>query len=212
MRRLLFTLSLLTLIGLAAVWVGRHPGSAIFVWQGYEVQAPIALVLLGLFTVLLAAIQFAFALRWLINWPERYRQTRQARLQKDTTDAVAVGLMALSDGRADEARQAALKARRALPDAGLSLMLAAQAARWRGRAARSCLLRQFDRPSRAIGLHQAGSWGRVAARRAGPKDHWPYRGMWFHPRRRWSGKRCLAAQYPPLDQGAGLCRSRSRMA
>ena len=132
MRRLLFTLSLLTLIGLAAVWVGRHPGSAIFVWQGYEVQAPIALVLLGLFIVLLAAIQFAFALRWLINWPERYRQTRQARLQKETTDAVAVGLMALSDGRADEARQAALKARRALPDAGLSLMLAAQAARLNG--------------------------------------------------------------------------------
>ena len=132
MRRLLLTLGLLTLIGLVAVWVGRHPGSAVFVWQGYEVQAPIALVLAVLAVLIVASVQTVLILRWLLGWPDRYRQNRRARLQKETTDAVAVGMMALSDGRADEAGRAALIARRALPDAGLSLMLSAQAARLNG--------------------------------------------------------------------------------
>ncbi|MGC6512295.1 MAG: heme biosynthesis protein HemY [Parvibaculales bacterium] len=151
MRRLLLTLGLLTLVGLAAVWVGRRPGSATFVWQGYEVQAPIALFFLGFVLVLFITVQVVLGLRWLMAWPQRHQRNKRNRLQKDTTDAVAVGLMALSDGRADEAARAAVKARRALPEAGLSLMLSAQAARLNGDYAEeeSYYRRMLDAPAYA---------------------------------------------------------------
>ena len=176
MRRLLLTLGLLTLVGLAAVWVGRHPGSATFVWQGYEVQAPIALFLLALVVMMFAAVQFTLMLRWLVSWPDRHRQARRARLQKETTDAVAVGLMALSDGRAHEAGQAALKARRALPDAGLSLMLSAQAARLNGDyAEEESYYRRMVDGSTGHGDKQAGIMGlrgllRLAVERGSAQD------------------------------------------
>ncbi len=129
MRRLLFRLGGMTLLGLGAIWLSQHPGTVTFLWQGYEMQVPIILFFILFALVLFFCIGLILLLRWVARWPERYKQKQQSRQQQEATQAVAAYLMALSGGREGEAQRAALKARRAMPKAGLSLMLGAQMAR-----------------------------------------------------------------------------------
>lgn len=132
MRRLLVSLIALTAIGLAAIWVRANPGSVQFIWQGYEVRISGALFLLFAFIFAISLLSLAGLFRYIRDWPKRLRARRQRQRQEEVTHAVASGMMALSDGRSGEAAQAALKARKALPNDSLSLMLSAQAARLNG--------------------------------------------------------------------------------
>lgn len=132
MRRLLGSLILLTVLGLAAIWVRANPGSVEFVWQGYEVRFSAALFLLFALVFAVALLLVAKLFRHIRDWPSRLRAKRQRQRQEEVTQAVASGMMALSDGRGGEAAQAALQARKALPNDSLSLMLSAQAARLNG--------------------------------------------------------------------------------
>lgn len=122
----------LTLIGLVAIRLAASPGAIALNWGGYDIETSLMFALfamLGVFVVL-AGLWRGFS--WLKNWPARMMQARMVRKKRDADYAVARGMLALAGGLGAQAEAEAVRARKALPDATLSLMLSAQAARLSG--------------------------------------------------------------------------------
>lgn len=132
MNKLLPRLVLLTLIGLLAIWISDHPGMLTLTWQGYEIRTPLAVGFLAVLAVLAVLLNLSKFYAWLTGWPARLKARQQARAHKRGEAALAQGLMALTDGRATEAGQAAAESLAALPDKPLPLILSAEAARLTG--------------------------------------------------------------------------------
>ena len=135
MRRPLFNILLLTLIGVIAIWLGDRPGDLVLRWPGYEVRTSVAagigITLVSLGVVLVLWRGYA----WLINWPDRVKAMRRKQKQARGEAAMAGSLMSLAEGNVAEARKAASEAQHNLPDKALPLLLAAQAARMDGNPA-----------------------------------------------------------------------------
>ena len=129
MRRPLFNIILLTLIGVVAIWLGDRPGDLVLRWPGYEMRTSVATgigVTLVIFFILLVLWR---GYAWLINWPERFKAMRRRQKKARGEEAMAGSLMSLAEGNVAEANRAALEAQNNLPDNALPLLLAAQAAR-----------------------------------------------------------------------------------
>ena len=129
MRRPLFNIILLTLIGVVAIWLGDRPGDLVLRWPGYELRTSVATgigVTLVIFFILLVLWR---SYAWLINWPERFKTMRRRQKKARGEEAMAGSLMSLAEGNVAEANRAALEAQNNLPDNALPLLLAAQAAR-----------------------------------------------------------------------------------
>lgn len=132
MRRPLFNIILLTIIGVVAIWLGDRPGDLVVRWPGYELRTSVAtgigVTLVTLFIFLVMWRGYA----WLINWPERFKDMRRKQKKARGELAMAGSLMSLAEGNVAEASKAALEAQNNLPDHALPLLLAAQAARMDG--------------------------------------------------------------------------------
>lgn len=132
MRRPLFNIILLTIIGVVAIWLGDRPGDLVLRWPGYELRTSVAtgigVTLVTLFIFLVMWRGYA----WLINWPERFKDMRRKQKKARGELAMAGSLMSLAEGNVAEASKAALEAQNNLPDHALPLLLAAQAARMDG--------------------------------------------------------------------------------
>lgn len=132
MRRPLFNIILLTIIGVVAIWLGDRPGDLVVRWPGYELRTSVAtgigVTLITLFIFLVMWRGYA----WLINWPERFKDMRRKQKKARGELAMAGSLMSLAEGNVAEASKAALEAQNNLPDHALPLLLAAQAARMDG--------------------------------------------------------------------------------
>lgn len=129
MRRPLFNIILLTLIGVVAIWLGDRPGDLVLRWPGYELRTSVATgigVTLVIFFILLVLWR---GYAWLINWPERFKAMRRRQKTARGEAAMAGSLISLAEGNVAEANRAALEAQNNLPDNALPLLLAAQAAR-----------------------------------------------------------------------------------
>ena len=129
MRRPLFNIILLTLIGVVAIWLGDRQGDLVLRWPGYELRTSVATgigVTLVIFFILLVLWR---GYAWLINWPERFKAMRRKQKKARGEAAMAGSLMSLAEGNVAEANRAALEAQNNLPDNALPLLLAAQAAR-----------------------------------------------------------------------------------
>ncbi len=77
MRRPLFNIIILTLIGVVAIWLGDRPGDLVLRWPGYELRTSVATgigVTLVIFFILLVLWR---GYAWLINWPERFKAMRR---------------------------------------------------------------------------------------------------------------------------------------
>ena len=132
MRRPLFNIILLTIIGVVAIWLGDRPGDLVVRWPGYELRTSVAtgigVTLVTLFIFLVMWRGYA----WLINWPQRFKDMRRKQKKVRGEAAMAGSLMSLAEGNVAEASKAALEAQNNLPDHALPLLLAAQAARMDG--------------------------------------------------------------------------------
>lgn len=132
MRRPLFNIIVLTLIGVLAIWLSGRPGDLVLRWPGYELRTSVAVGL-----SLLGAAIFMFLLtwrscEWLVNWPARLRTARRKQKRQRGEAALAGSMMALSEGNLAEAHRAAAEAQHNLPDHALPLLLSAQTARLSG--------------------------------------------------------------------------------
>jgi HemY protein len=127
MRRLAALIAL-ALLAVAAATLADHPGSVDIVWQGWEVDTSVG--------VLLAALAVVALVLWLCLWligaalrlPRRFRRNRHDRRRRAGELALTRSTVALAAGDGKAAQRYAGRAQSLLGPTPLALMLAAQAA------------------------------------------------------------------------------------
>jgi HemY protein len=115
-----------------AVFLADRPGRVDVVWQGWQVETSVG--------VLIAAAALAALLAWLlfsilsliITGPRRMLRGRRARRRHAGYRALAQGMVAVAAGDAQEAQRCAKRADLLLADPPLTLLLSAQAAQLDG--------------------------------------------------------------------------------
>lgn len=134
MRRIFGLLLLAALAMAAAAWLADMPGTATLEFAGWRVDTS-AGALAG------AGLLFALALvivdrlwRLVAGAPRRFAEWRRTRRTRRGHAALARGLVAIAAGEAGEAQRQARLASRALDDAPVARLLAAQAAQLSGDA------------------------------------------------------------------------------
>jgi HemY protein len=153
--RWLVALLLVTAAVAGTAFVADHPGRVEIVWQGWQVNTSVAVlvgavalvVLIGSLLVLLGA-----ALR---RMPRNLRRRRGERRRRTGEAALTRGVVALAAGQPAEAQLAARRATALLGDAPMALLVAAEAAAQQGdiAAARASYTALLDRPeSEFLGL------------------------------------------------------------
>lgn len=103
----------------------ENPGHVTLTWYGTVVDAPAALLVVG---VAVAAILAWGILRIVLGLPSFLRLRARQRRREKGYAALSRGLIALGAGDAQEASRAAIQANRRLPGDPLAIMLRAQAA------------------------------------------------------------------------------------
>ena len=132
-RTLIFAFQIGLLI-LAGWWVSQRPGSVDISWLGYDIHARIGVVLFVLLIVLIAVLALHRLILTLAALPRTWRRHREQQRREKGYGALTLGLSAVAAGDAKGAAAQAARARKMLPqDMGLSLLLAAQAARLNSR-------------------------------------------------------------------------------
>jgi HemY protein len=130
------------LLGVAAAAMGLHwladrPGVLTVDWQGYQIETSVfqALVLLVL-TIALGVVCWNVA-RHLWKSPATVGQLITRRRERRGLDAISEGMIAIGSGDRRLATQAALLARKSLPNEPLTHLLRAQTAQLQGDGATS---------------------------------------------------------------------------
>lgn len=128
MIRMTFGLFILAALAIITSWVANLPGSAQVVLGGYQLDAPVA-VLIGLVLMLVAIL---VGLLWLGHFlfgiPTRLKARKKKKNQAQGELAMATALMALARGDAGAASAATRVARQKLPQNALPRLMAAQSA------------------------------------------------------------------------------------
>ena len=131
MRRILI-LAVLAVVVIVAATVADYPGSVAIVWQGWELDTSVG-VLVAVLAILVLALWLVFSfLGKLVRLPGRFRRNRRERRRRHGEIALTRGMIALAAGDADGALRYASRAEALLARTPLTLLLAAQAAQLAG--------------------------------------------------------------------------------
>ncbi len=115
------------LAGLAAV-LANIQGEARLIIAGYQLAAPIAVLLAGAVITIIGLGAMILLVQFIIRLPARIAAARRAKRQEQGEQAMARALMALARGDGGAARLATNQARQKLPHKALPRLMAAQAA------------------------------------------------------------------------------------
>jgi HemY protein len=117
---------------LAAAWLADNPGQLVVDWQGWRIEAPVALVAVALFLLFgLFGLAWRFWL-WLERSPRAMAQNRERKRERQGYEALTKGLVAVAAGDASQARTLARQAENLLQAPPLTRLLSAQAAQLDG--------------------------------------------------------------------------------
>jgi len=152
MRRIL-ALLVIAVVVVGAVFIAGHPGHVEIVWQGWQVDTSVGVVVSAVALIVVAAsvlVLFGAALR---RVPQHMQRRRAARRRSAGEAALTAGVVALASGQPSAARLAAQRAAALLatvPSGGapMALLVAAEAATQEGdtAAARAAYRTLLDRP------------------------------------------------------------------
>jgi HemY protein len=113
-------------------WLGERPGTVSLVWQGYVVETSVfRFVILSALAVVGATLAWS-GLRVLWRAPALIGRHLNRRRERKGLDAISTGMIAIGSGDKRSAVQAAVLARKALPNEPLTHLLRAQAAQLQG--------------------------------------------------------------------------------
>lgn len=128
MRRLVPILIIAALAAAFAAWIAASPGAATLEFRGwvFETTAGAALFILLTLGVLMAVLWRSIG--WLMNLPERLRDSAARSRQTRGYDALEKALIASASGEGGEARKQAQSAGRLLDRPAISRILTARAA------------------------------------------------------------------------------------
>ena len=128
MIRITFGLLVLAALAIVTSWVANLPGHAQVVLGGYQLEAPVA-VLIGLVLALVVMLMGLIGVgQFLLTLPARLRARKAQKNQAQGELAMATALMALARGDGEAAGAATRLARQKLPQNALPRLMAAQSA------------------------------------------------------------------------------------
>jgi HemY protein len=131
MRRLLAFVVLAVLVAAAAT-IADYPGSVDIVWQGWELDTSVGVLIAALALLALALWLVFLLIGSLFRLPRRYRRNRAERRRRAGELALTRGMIALAAGDPGGAQRHAQRAEALLRGSPLTMMLAAQAAQLGG--------------------------------------------------------------------------------
>jgi HemY protein len=173
----------------AAVFLTDRPGQVDIVWQGWQIETSVSVLVAAAVLAALLVWLLISTLRLIVSGPRRVLRSRRARKRRAGYRALAQGMVAVAAGDAQEAHRLARRADVLLADPPLTLLLSAQAAQLdgdEGAAKRYFTAMLERRETEFLGvrglLNQALREGdRGAALRLAE------RAMSLRPRTRWAG-------------------------
>lgn len=133
MRRLL-AFVLLVVLAVAAATVADHPGAVDIIWQGWEIDTSVGVLVAALAVAAIALCLVFMLVAGLLRLPRRFRRNRRERLRRAGELALTRGMVALTAGDGAGAQRYAARAELLLGGTPLALMLGAQAAELGGDA------------------------------------------------------------------------------
>jgi HemY protein len=132
----------------AGVFFADHPGQVEIIWQGWQVETSVGvLVVAAALAALVAGLLYSL-IAMIIRSPWRLRRFRRERRRRAGYRALAQGMVAVAAGDPQEARRYAKRADVLLADPPLTLLLSAQAAQLDGDedAAKKFFTAMLERP------------------------------------------------------------------
>ncbi len=152
MIRGLILLVKIALIAAAGYWLAEQPGILSLEWQGWRLDAPIGVMILGL--ILLVAILYwtLLLIRSIRRAPKQFQQGRALSRREKGYKALTQGLVAVAAGDRLEAQRQSKKANNLLNDPPLTMLLSAQSAQLNGdeKAATNYFEAMLDHPQAAF--------------------------------------------------------------
>lgn len=148
MIRALLALIVVAAIIVAAVFIADRPGQVAIVWQGWELQTSVGVLVAAVaLTGLVVALLFRLA-SLIAGSPRAFLHRRRERRRRAGYRALTQGMVAVAAGDAQEAQRCARRADALLADPPLTLLLSAQAAQLEGdeTAAKKFFTAMLDRP------------------------------------------------------------------
>jgi HemY protein len=151
--RAIVALILIAAAGAGAAFFADHPGRVEIVWQGWQVDTSVGVLVGAVAVVVLTGSVLALCAAALCRWPENLRRRRAAHRRRAGEAVLTSGLVALAAGHPAEAQLAARRAGTLLAEAPSGgtptpLLLAAAAAQHQGdwAEARRAYTALLDRP------------------------------------------------------------------
>ncbi|HET6519407.1 MAG TPA: heme biosynthesis HemY N-terminal domain-containing protein [Geminicoccaceae bacterium] len=132
MTRLILFLVVVAALAIGATWLANNPGSATLQWQGWNVEMPFALLVVGVILLAVALTLLFLLLRWLFRVPRRVARSRRESRRRQGYLALSRGLVAAAAGDPAEARAYTKRVERLLDDPAATLLLGAQTAQLEG--------------------------------------------------------------------------------
>jgi HemY protein len=116
----------------AGVFFADHPGRVQIVWQGWQVETSVGVLVAAAALAAMTAGLLYSVIALIIGSPRRLRRYRRERRRRAGYRALAQGMVAVAAGDPQEARRYAKRADVLLADPPLTLLLSAQAAQLDG--------------------------------------------------------------------------------
>jgi HemY protein len=132
----------------AAVFFADHPGQVEIVWQGWQVETSVGVLVAAAIMVALIVTLLVWAMLLIVGSPRAILRRRRDRRRRAGYQALTQGMVAVAAGDPQEARRYARKADALLAEPPLTLLLSAQTAQLEGdeTAAKKFFTAMLERP------------------------------------------------------------------
>jgi HemY protein len=132
----------------AAVFFADHPGQVEIIWQGWQVETSVGVLVATAIIVALVVTLLVWVLSLIVGSPRAFLRRRRDRRRRAGYRALTQGMVAVAAGDPQEARRYARKADALLAEPPLTLLLSAQTAQLEGdeTAAKKFFTAMLERP------------------------------------------------------------------
>jgi HemY protein len=125
-------LVVLTAVVAGAMWFADRPGAVSIVWQGYQIDTSVAVLLFAVAVIaIIVALIYRFW-RFIARGPKSWGRLRRDGRRRRGYEALTKGMVAVAAGDPAEARRQSRRAEVLLDEPPLTLLLSAQAAQLAG--------------------------------------------------------------------------------
>ena len=132
MRQTVFFLIKLAIVVTIAVWLAERPGQVEILWQGYQLETTVGILLLAVFLLMLIAAVAYRLWRGLVSAPGVIGRARAGSRRERGYRALTNGMVAIAAGDPEAARRFSRRAGELLSEPPMTMLLSAQTARLSG--------------------------------------------------------------------------------